>query len=274
MYEKVSKQFPRKYIHRRGSLFTVTNLKIRVWVDANKLSRLCLWGTRSFRSQHHRCSTQMSERFSCCSWPARQLLNSTINNLWLREIKSVFRCQQNGKPTTRIRERGAAFNKRMCRREGRSESCTHSYVGVCKFGPAEDVNESVEAGQLAAGVLLPFGEGRRLNAVQVVDWSHHPEAWHRETKHQKTVARDTVGRLMAENSALFPIGPPFSKVLLTLCFPHNQSWVLHRGIKLQSVESQVLKHEKNDNRPNTWQLQFVSQAQNWKQSMWRVSTVF
>lgn len=85
-------------------------------------------------------------------------------------------------PETRIRERGAACNQRMCGREGRGESSTHSYVGVCEFGPAEDVNESVEAGQLAARVLLPFGEGRRLDAVQVVDWCHHPKAWHSEKK--------------------------------------------------------------------------------------------
>lgn len=101
----------------------------------------------------------------------------------------MFRCQQNGKPKTRVREHGAACNKRMCGREGRGQRCTHSYVGVGKFGPAEDVNEPVEAGQLAAGVLFPLGEGRSLDAVQVVDWSHHPTAWNRETKHQKTVAR-------------------------------------------------------------------------------------
>lgn len=95
----------------------------------------------------------------------------------------MFRCQQNRMSKTRIREHGAACNKRMCRREGQGQSCTHSYVGVCKFGPAEDINEPVETGQLAAGVLLPFGEGRSLNAVQVVDWSHHPKAWHRDTKH-------------------------------------------------------------------------------------------
>lgn len=82
------------------------------------------------------------------------------------------------------------------REEARGGSCTHSYVGVCKFGPAEDVNESVEAGQLAAAVLLPLGEGRRLDAVQVIDWSHHPTAWHSEREkkqhHQKTVTGDRV----------------------------------------------------------------------------------
>lgn len=56
--EKVS-DFLRKCIHRRVFLFTMTNSKIRVWVDANKLPRLCLWGTPSFRCRHHRCSTQM-----------------------------------------------------------------------------------------------------------------------------------------------------------------------------------------------------------------------
>lgn len=77
----------------------------------------------------------------------------------------MFHCQQKGKPKTRIRAPGASCNKRLCGREEWSQSCTHSYVGVCEFGPAEDVDESVEAGQLAAGVLLPLGEGRRLDAV-------------------------------------------------------------------------------------------------------------
>lgn len=109
----------------------------------------------------------------------------------------MFRCQKNGKPEIRIRERGAACDERMCGgEEARGGSCTHSYVGVCKFGPAEDVNESVEAGQLAAAVLLPLGEGRRLDAVQVIDWSHHPTAWHSEREkkqhHQKTVTGDRV----------------------------------------------------------------------------------
>lgn len=63
----------------------------------------------------------------------------------------------------------------MCIGEGR-RSCTHSYVGVCKSSPAEDVDQSVDAGQTAATVLLPFAEGRGLNAVQVIDWSHHPKA--------------------------------------------------------------------------------------------------
>lgn len=44
------------------------------------------------------------------------------------------------------------------------------------MSPAEEVNEPVQGGQLAATLLLPFGEGGSLSAVQIIDWSHHSKA--------------------------------------------------------------------------------------------------
>lgn len=58
----------------------------------------------------------------------------------------------------------------------RQWSRTHSNVGACKTSPAEEINEPVEAGQPAAALLLSFTVRRRLVPVQIVDWSHRPEA--------------------------------------------------------------------------------------------------
>lgn len=61
-------------------------------------------------------------------------------------------------------------------------SRTHGNVGACKSSPAEEINEPVEAGQPAAALLLSFSVRGRLVPVQIVDWSHCPEACH-ETWH-------------------------------------------------------------------------------------------
>lgn len=70
------------------------------------------------------------------------------------------------------------IHKQMCTGAG-SWSCTHRDVGACKTSPAEEVNKPVEAGQPAATLFLPFSKGGRLNGVQVIDWSHHPNTCHK-----------------------------------------------------------------------------------------------
>lgn len=50
-------------------------------------------------------------------------------------------------------------------------------VGVAKVSPAEQVHQSVEAGQLAARQLLPLHHTGVFCSVQVVDGSEHPQTW-------------------------------------------------------------------------------------------------
>lgn len=48
-------------------------------------------------------------------------------------------------------------------------------VGVAEVGPAEQVDQSVEAGQLAACQLFPLHHGGVLHSVHVVDGGDHPQ---------------------------------------------------------------------------------------------------
>lgn len=50
-------------------------------------------------------------------------------------------------------------------------------VGAGKVCPAEQVHQSVEAGQLAACLLLPLHQSGRLHSIHVVDGSDHSKAW-------------------------------------------------------------------------------------------------
>lgn len=48
-------------------------------------------------------------------------------------------------------------------------------VRVAKVGPAEQVHQSVEAGQLAARQLLPLHHGGVFCSIHVVDGSERPQ---------------------------------------------------------------------------------------------------
>ena len=48
-------------------------------------------------------------------------------------------------------------------------------VGVGEMGPAEQVHQSVEAGQFTASQLLAFHHGGGFHSVHVVDGSDHPQ---------------------------------------------------------------------------------------------------
>ncbi len=50
-------------------------------------------------------------------------------------------------------------------------------VGVGEVGPAEQVHQSVEAGQFTARQLLAFHHRGGFHSVHVVDGSDHPQTW-------------------------------------------------------------------------------------------------
>lgn len=212
-------------------------LKIRVWVDANKLPRLCLWGTLRFGSQHHRYSTQMLVGFSCSSWPARQLLNCTINNWWLREIKSMFCCQQNGKPfgkdtcAWRVMQQ-ADVRKGGTGRKPHSQLCRSLWIWPS--WRRQWVGRGWPACSGCASPLWWRKETRRRTSR----WQESP--FQSLAPRDRTSEYSSTGHSWLTRGwehARFPIVSLFPKVLRTLSIPHNQSWVLHRGMKLQSVES-------------------------------------
>ena len=53
---------------------------------------------------------------------------------------------------------------------------THGGVGAGEAGPAEQVHQPVEAGQLTAALLLSLHEGRGLGGVEVVHRRHRADA--------------------------------------------------------------------------------------------------
>ena len=57
-----------------------------------------------------------------------------------------------------------------------SEEGTHGGVGAGEAGPAEQVHQPVEAGQLTAALLLSLHEGLGLGGVEVVHRRHRPDA--------------------------------------------------------------------------------------------------
>lgn len=52
---------------------------------------------------------------------------------------------------------------------------SHRDVGVAKVGPAEQVDQSVEAGQLAARQLFSLHHGGVFGCVHVIDGSDRPQ---------------------------------------------------------------------------------------------------
>lgn len=48
-------------------------------------------------------------------------------------------------------------------------------VGVGEVGPAEQVHQSVEAGQFTARQLLSFHHRGGFHSIHVIDGSHHPQ---------------------------------------------------------------------------------------------------
>lgn len=52
---------------------------------------------------------------------------------------------------------------------------SYRQVRVAEVGPAEQVHQSVEAGQLAAVQLLPLHHGGAFGSVHVVDGREHPQ---------------------------------------------------------------------------------------------------
>lgn len=63
-------------------------------------------------------------------------------------------------------------------------SGTNSEAGASDLGPAEQVEQAVDTGQLAAHQPFPLHQAARLPSVQVIDWRHHHHVCKRQTEHQ------------------------------------------------------------------------------------------
>lgn len=57
----------------------------------------------------------------------------------------------------------------------RRAAAAHCDVGVGKVGPAEQVHQSVEAGQLTAHQLLSFHHRGVFGSIHVIDGRDHPQ---------------------------------------------------------------------------------------------------
>lgn len=64
-----------------------------------------------------------------------------------------------------------------CFRSCRGGGGSYRQVRVAKVGPAEQVDQSVEAGQLAARQLFPLHHGGVFCPVHVVDGRDHAQTW-------------------------------------------------------------------------------------------------
>lgn len=69
------------------------------------------------------------------------------------------------------------------------ESSAYGEAGAADLSPAEEVEQAVDAGQLAAHQPLALHQGGRVAAVQVVDGRHHHHvcSGNRRTTTQTTV---------------------------------------------------------------------------------------
>lgn len=63
-------------------------------------------------------------------------------------------------------------------------SGTNGETGAADLGPAEQVKQAVDAGQLAAHQPLPLHQAARLPAMQVIDGCHHHHVCGRKTENQ------------------------------------------------------------------------------------------
>lgn len=57
--------------------------------------------------------------------------------------------------------------------DGHDQYSAYCEAGAADLGPAEEVEQTVDAGQLAAHQPLAFHQGGGVAAVQVVDGRHH-----------------------------------------------------------------------------------------------------
>lgn len=96
-------------------------------------------------------------RMWSCSLLTRALVQKTSRN----EFKLIWTFDQNCKSS-----------RRRC-----DAAVTYCDVRAGKSCPAEQVNQSVQAGQFTACHLFTFNQRGRFHSIQVINRSHHPQTY-------------------------------------------------------------------------------------------------